>query len=266
MNWSDFLENIKKVRESLRFEENEECFYRGHSSNTWKLLPGLFREPNSSIEVDGEQLISEELWSIEADLYYEFHARAKEIHDANLKDWDVLFYMQHHRVRTRLLDWTESFATALYFAINDPKMDHPCIWILNPYEMNQKLGHDRDLWAAENLDCYIEGVNETYSELLLGIHTEEDGEMFYWSDPIALYPIRRNNRLASQAGYFTIHGNNVVPLEDLNNSNRYLKRVDIPAEVINDAREFLKLAGVNDFTMFPDLDGLAKFLNKKYFK
>jgi len=266
MNWSDFLADIKNKRDSLGFEENEECFYRGHSSNTWKLLPGLFRDPNSSIKKGKEQLISEKLWWTESDLYYEFHARAKEIHDANLKDWDVLFYMQHHRVRTRLLDWTESFAVALYFAISGSNLDNPCIWILNPYEMNEKLHRTRDLWAAENLDCYIEGVNETYSELLLGIHEVEAGKMFYWFDPIALYPIRRNSRLTSQSGYFTIHGNNIVPLEDIENSKRYLVRVDIPINVIDDAKEFLKLAGVNDFTMFPDLDGLAKFLNNKYFK
>jgi hypothetical protein len=264
--WFHFMEELEQAKNSLGFQKNEECFYRGHAQADWQLCPGLLR----GIKPYKKQLITAEYWDIESDLYYEFRSRARVLHNQEMSDWDVLFNMQHHKVKTRLLDWTEMLGTAIYFAIAGSKRDEkangntPCIWLMNPYRLNELYHGWKDLWDPENLDFYG-GSDESYSELLLGVHKKEAGKMFYWDEPIALYPLRKNDRLTNQGGYFTMHGNNILSLELLPKHQEFLRKVHLPKAGTNAAFDFLEIAGINDFTMFPDLDGLAQYLNKKYF-
>jgi hypothetical protein len=100
-------------------------FSRGHSSTAYQLLPGLFRRA-----ADGDYSDYDE-----ENFYHEFCARAGALLSPNLSSWDILFLMQHHRVPTRILDWTESFATALYFALENATSDID-VWMLDPYMLN----------------------------------------------------------------------------------------------------------------------------------
>jgi predicted nucleotidyltransferase len=272
-DWAGFLKEIKKTIEDLGFEKNQEIFFRGHTNKDYKLIPSLLR----GATLDESHHISKELFKIEADLFYEFRSRAKGIHGAGLNDWDVLFYMQHHRLRTRLLDWTETFGVALYFAlgIGMPCRKYetysPCIWIMNPYELNYESTDSYDLYdpeLLEELDADGEKLYdiESYSTMLLGNHKKCEGKMMNWKQPVALYPIRKGDRLTNQGGYFTIHGNDLRPIEEQNKLAKYVQKICIPEAAIKEAEEFLKDAGINEFTLFPDLDGLAKYLNIKYFE
>jgi hypothetical protein len=48
-----------------------------------------------------------------------------------------------------------------------------------------------------------------YGEIL----TEPDG--IDWRQPVALYPPQRDVRLSAQRGYFTIHGFDINPLDEI---------------------------------------------------
>jgi hypothetical protein len=66
-------------------------------------------------------------------------------------------------------------------------------------------------------------------------------------------------RIHSQGGAFTVHGDLSLPLERV--APDALTCHALPIGAIPEAKEFLELAGVSEFSIYPDLAGLAKDVN-----
>lgn len=251
--WQQFLSQVDQERKSLRLADDQECLFRGQGDVSWPLLPTLLRYCR-----DAKIRKWELLHHLEANLFFEFRSRARDLHAQELSDWDVLFFMRHHGVATRLLDWTETLGVAIYFALRDAAVTAtPCVWLLNPYTLNeQSWGHD-DFIVPEYL------LEDGYS---LGDYLQDfsDDAVFPWSEPVAIYPVQRSNRLHAQRGYFTIHGENRKPLETI--SSHAVRQVPLSRAAIPGAQEFLSIAGIDDHSLFPDLDGLTRHLHAKYLK
>jgi hypothetical protein len=226
----------------------------------YELTPSLFRNYPAPNEQGQKAFIKEQ----EQDLYYEFAARARQLHGVIDDDWDVLFAMQHYGVPTRLLDWTENLAVAVSFAIHDfsggPGERHepdpkkpPCVWVLNPYELNAE-SRSLDLYDPKNLGWdEDDGEYWTYSEMLLD-------DCIDWKLPIAVYPRQRTDRMQAQRGWFTIHGTDFGPMKA---NESYLRRVDIPADCVNAAHDYLDGAGIGLFNLLPELPSLALHLSRQ---
>ena len=69
-----------------------------------------------------------------------------------------------------------------------------------------------------------------------------------------------NARLHAQRGYFTIHGDKNAPLDEL--MPDCVRRVDMPPEPIPAGRFFLEIAGINDYSIFPDLERLKNDIHR----
>src|SRR5262245_25102096 len=245
--WADFLKTVDQRKHDLQLKQQEECFFRGHSNSDWHLHPVLLRHCLLNKLTDA---LSNKL---EHALYFEFRSRARELHGQSLSDWDVLFYMRHHGLATRLLDWTEVLGVAVYFALRDASTSSsPCVWLLNPYALNEHSWKKHDLVAPE----YLPQGDYGFSGYLTG------DRRFDWDKPVALYPLQRNPRLHAQQGYFTIHGNDTRPLDQI--MPDVVKKVALPNEAWEDAKLFLLDAGINEYLLFPDLDGLTRHLHEKY--
>ena len=104
---------------------DEDIWYRGQSDYKWELKPGIFRYSEGSSELT---------------LLTRFKQSASLLIDTTPKDdFDWMFLMQHYGVPTRLLDWSESPLTALYFAVSDINNEtDSALWMLKPIELNKK--------------------------------------------------------------------------------------------------------------------------------
>lgn len=245
MGFSKAWIEVLNAAKDFSFSNNSSVtWYRGHSDSDYKLHSGLFRNKFKNMD---------EYENCEAIYYRKFKNFGHSHH--NEKSWNLLYLMQHHGVETRLLDWSESFATALFFAVkNWGKEKDACIWMLNPTELNRYSLNQTQFWFPDE--------KGSYEELLF----EKEKEFLYTS--VALFPIRNNPRLINQQGVFTLQGNSLEPLEEEGNKflieKGFLKKITITRDMKKDIKFFLKLSGVNEYTMFPDLDGLAKHIHSKF--
>jgi hypothetical protein len=80
--------------------------------------------------------------------------------------------------------------------------------------------------------------------------------------PIAIYPIHLDERMVAQQSCFTLFGNIVRGLDCNDTKENFLDYVDISANAKLSILNELRLLGISYYSIFPDLDGLGKTVNK----
>jgi hypothetical protein len=231
--WSDIYQNVLSTISTFGVDT---LFFRGHAKSNWKLLPKLGRYKNLDLEV--ERIV-----------YFDYVVRAGSLLQENGSSWSNIFSMQHHGIPTRLLDWTESFAVALYFAIRDADED-ACIWILDPFTLNKETIGEETLYDPSDLGA-------DYREYYID-ETKKMGHKV-----VAMNPLRHHPRIFNQKSGVTLHNDLKIPLEML--CPTAVKKIEIPVAAFDEAFDFLTLSGISEFSVFPDLDGLAREINKERF-
>lgn len=219
---------------------SEDIWYRGQSDFDWKLSPGLVRltEPPS-----------------EGALLTRFKQSAAMLTDGSPKnDFDWLFLMQHYGVPTRLLDWSESPLTALYFAVTNSSKDKDgALWSLKPRELN-KIANISTI--EKNFIPSFEDVElQNYSVQTLSSNPRNK------LAPIATIATRNSTRIQAQLGVFTIHHLDNRPIEDFCTNDEVVK-YKIPSASKKILRTELDLLSINKFTLFPELSSIGETLKK----
>lgn len=249
--WNKFVADIQRHLEELAGSGCDMPFFRGHSDCDWKLLCGLGRQSPAAFKKQ----------NVESILYYDFLSLGGGLLGKHSDSWDVLFAMQHHGLPTRLLDWTTTFSAALYFALrpylsvrNVPEVKtllrQPCVWILDPFELNRSAQRDP---AIANPYVDLDG---TYQENFI----EESKDI--GARVIAINPPQHTPRQSAQRSVFTLHADLFTPLNEV--ASGIARKFTVPVGAAQDAVSFLGLAGVNEFAIFPDLDGLARHLKREH--
>lgn len=213
-------------------------FFRGHADSSWQLLPSLSRSGVHAPE------------HTETVAYYDFLTRAGDLIDERASSWSTLLSMQHHGVPTRLLDWTETLGVALYFAVREGSGD-AAVWILNPFTLNRLTTGSDTLPLPHELEC-------EYAEFL-----SDDCHAPNESKVLAISALRHNPRVNHQRGGFTLHYDLQTPLDQI--CPDAIAKVVIPGEARAEVQRFLSVAGISEFSLFPDLDGLAREIVRQHF-
>lgn len=232
-NWIKFL---KQVTEALE-KHGPEPFFRGQAEASWGLLPLLGRRQYAK--------------DVESILYYDFLTHSAGFVDVELNPWRLLFLMRHHGLPTRLLDWTQSFAVALYFALQGTAAS-PTISVLDAFQLNAKtMGNGVLLNPRTDLEA-------DYFEYFI---LKEKLSAFP-GPAIAILAERNSPRVIAQKSVFTIHRDLTQSIEKL--APDTVTKITLAPDAIDDAKQFLALAGLNRYSLFPDLDGLAAWLAEEH--
>jgi hypothetical protein len=161
-----------------------------------------------------------------------------------------------------LLDWTNGALIALYFAVKDnPGLCDAAVWALDPWWLNRRVVHEDEV-----IPPGAPGTSETdvarYRRWLPDRFVERV-RLPKW--PVAIYPSNIAGRIGSQRSCFTIHGRQADGLERLAKKVRgRLAKVVIPSFCVLQIRDELRECGIDEATVFPDLDGLGRAVNANW--
>lgn len=254
----EFFEIVEKYQTGV----GQSLWYRGCGRSSYQLLPSLYRH----LKAKTPELLSD----LERQLMTRFRQRSLPYLTRSLTDdWDTLFFMQHHGVPTRLLDWTENPLIALHFALmgapatisangNITFRESSAVWILDPIMWN------RHALSHQSFDG---GVLTPGDESLNGYKPTPtfSGMNKY---PVALYGAHNSPRIVAQQGVFTIFGQHSIPMEEVYEQEGFpsecLLRITLKSQAIKGIRTSLLKHGITESVVFPDLEGLAREIKRIY--
>lgn len=232
--WNEFLEQVRAAEVDLG--SPREIWYRGHSNHMWQLTPSLFRE------LDWE--------SKEKELFLEFTKTASRLFERRISDWETLFDMQHYWIPTRLLDWTTVMGVAIAFILHSDYSDSEdsALFILDPVALNRISGRDDVINVPEDKSF--------------------DYKAIYWEKrpvqierPLAIRPGHQSDRLRAQKGTFTVCGTADSGFELT--ASKCFRKIILPSAAKREARDFLKWANLDEYTIYPDIVGMAHHIKRK---
>jgi hypothetical protein len=203
-------------------------------------------------------------------------------------DWEMLALAQHHGLPTRFMDWTTNPLVALYFATRETKKDKDgnpldsAVYVLvqdpvkycnlkanrltlttpDPEKVSDssKAKDTEDPYGQYGLDTDTDKTEtqdepETTSKEQKPVVPESSFNPFEISANVIYEPPHVSPRIRAQDGVLLACFN---PLEALEEKD-YLE-ILIKAKAHDAIRKRLDLYGVFDKQLFPDLDGMAKWL------
>lgn len=238
------MNTIESIEEYIKFIEKKAIelgyVYRGQSNKDWDLEPSLYRI-NTWLKVASTSEKPLSKWkAIEDKLMSKFKTHSLPLINKQPQGYiDWLTLGQHHGLPTRLLDWTINPLVALFFAVNSLSKD------------------DGIVYKQQAIPIYpLEKLNE-------GNFVEENIFGF-------IYPNHYSQRVNAQQGCFSLHkypeGNDKFTPHNkiLEDDSEFPESVIIPSKKKFYIKKELDKLGINNFSLFPDLDGLSKYLSWEY--
>jgi hypothetical protein len=245
-----FMKRIQEISKAWETKKDGKpaLWFRGLQKSSWMLVPKLYR-PNDP---------AKKLLQREDEIREEFARRAPSLTAYRPENaWEWYFLMQHYSGPTRLLDWTEDPLIGLYFAVKDSEgLQDAAVWVLDPWLLNK----------------WVLGKSEVLPPGSAGLSTKDVRRYNPWLPdrfdakqrlrkrlPVAIYPNQFDRRIAAQRSCFTVHGIQTDSLDKLfPKPERLLAKIVIPGWAVEEVREELEDYGIDEATIYPDLEGLGK--------
>ena len=289
----DFEEYLKTVRDEL---PEGRKYFRGQTkllSAGYPLKPSIGRYEHLSEKTFRER---DELEREVLDVFS--NHLVTHVQHLPRSEWEALALAQHHGLPTRFMDWTTNPLVALYFAVRETKTDDDgkpmssAVYVLisdPPRYTDFKRNHQPAVTPVKDLATTPARAGTGYGEFgLEAPEHEEDGPPDD-SVPVADSPDEPDAEGATAPppvpSPFDIKGNVIYhpphisprlraqdsvllachqPLAALEDSD--CLEIIIRHDAHDDIRRRLDQYGVFDRQLFPDLDGIAKWLKYRIFE
>jgi hypothetical protein len=222
-------------------EPNRLFWFRGHSDLSYRLAPSALRYDEHIRRDRALTLIAE------MKRFLEMKLPRPPAPDNDLGWMQVA---QHYGLSTRLLDWTQNAAVALFFACAKEPNSDGLVAILNPIELNQTT--DRKSPRVFNFERDSEIIKPYFK---LNGRLNARGKR-----TIAIAPTWNNERIALQQGAFTLHGSRNFDLNRYQASSLFYVPIlrEHKASLLNE----LERVGIGEMFIFPEPEHVCSHLRR----
>ena len=292
----NFEAYLRIVRDELGSTEQNDRkvrrYFRGQGKRAlvgYDLIPSIGRYPHLQrlTPFDRDQLEQDVLETFSNHLLtYVNHLPRNE--------WEALAIAQHHGLPTRFMDWTTNPLVALYFATRQTKKDkdnHPLdsavyVLISEPIRYNDlKRSSSQIVPVKDSATTKSDDIDDPYEDFGIETSADEDPEPPYVDEETEMQqtdtiessretpspfeideniiydPPHVSPRIRAQDGVLLACHQPLQPLEE-----KDVLELVISQQAHDDIRRRLDQYGVFDKQLFPELDGIAKWLKYRVFE